>query len=391
MGKRCFFWLACCLVLLVGCTSQEYKAAVSSGKAAMEQKNYALAIKAFQQATESEPKETEAKELLSEAMAAQEQALKTDIDAAIMSYNALIEKKEWDQSIKVIADMKGSLSGYETAFPKEIQQLEQLNKQSMSGKEIVQGREKLNSQLFDEALTHFESAQKLVDSDEAKSMMTETLKKKSAYEEGQKRLAFAVKNNVYKFVMSDTDDKQIYDVYIFSESEKIEIISLPWACAVEGDRLYSGHYNLAIVKQGTKDVKFFPIGERVINYDNKEVFIVNGSPDLFAISTCEGTDISTASYWYIHKGELKSVSSEDGENEFYILRGNIKSAGPNQYQSVNFYNAGDITYAFRNWLLDVDTGVLKLDQSLTYTWQRSDEASWLFERFQNEKDFIVVK
>jgi len=380
MGKKYFFMLACCLVLLVGCTSQEYKDAVSSGKAAMEQKNYTMAIQAFQQAAESEPKETEAKELMAEAFA-----------AAIRYHNALIEKQDWDQAMKMVNDIKGSLSDDESVFSKEIKQLEQLTKQSLAGKEIAQGKEKLDSQLFDEAMLHFESAQKLVDSDEAKSLMTETLKQKSTYEEAQKQLAFAVKNNVYKFVMSDTDDEQNYDVYLFSESEKIEIISLPWACAVEGDRLYSGDYNLAIVKQGTNDVKFFPIGERVMNYDNKEVFIVDGNPDLFAISTCQGSDISTASYWYIHKGELQNVISEDGENEFDILRGNIKSAGPNQYQSVNFYNAGDITYVFHNWLLDVDTGVLKDDKSLTYTWQRSDEASRLFERFQNEKDFIVVK
>jgi len=391
MGKKYLLMLACCLMLLVGCTSQAYKDAVSSGKAAMEQKDYTLAIKAFQQATESEPKETEAKELLSKAVAAQEQALRTDIDAAIKNHSALIEKKEWDQSIEVINDIKGSLSGYETSFAKEIQQLEQLNKQSMAGKENSQGKEKLTNQLFDEALTHFESAQKLVDSEEAKSMMTETLKKKSAYEEDQKRLAFAIKNNVYKFVMSDTDEKQIYDVYLFSESEKIQVIDLPWACAVEGDRLYSGNYNLAIVAQGTKEVKFFPIGEHQINYDNKEVFIVDGNPDLFAISTCQGSNISTVSYWYLHNGELKGVSSENGEKEFEIFRGNIKSAGPSTYQSVNYYNGGDITWVFNNWTLDVETGVLKHDKSLTYTWQRSDEASILFERFRNEKDFIVVK
>lgn len=391
MGKKYVFVLACCLALLVGCTSQEYKDVVKSGKEAMEQKNYTMAIKDFQKATELEPKKTESQELLQQAKADQVQVFKEEIAAAITNHKVFLDKKDWDQSIKVISDIKESLTGHEATFPKEMELLEQLNKQSLAGKEIAQGREKLNNQLFDEGLKHFESAQKLIDSDEAKSMITETLKKKSAYDEAQKRLAFAAKNNVYKFVMSDTGDKQTYDVYVFSESEKIQVSDMMWACSMEGDRLYSGSYNLAIVEQGTKDVKFFSIGERQINYDNKEVFIVEGNPDLFAISTCESSNISTVSYWYIHNGEIKMVNSEDGYEGFGILKGNIKSAGAYKYQSVSYYNAGDVSWVFENWILDVEKGILKHDKSLTFTWQRFEEGSNHFDRFQNEKDYIVIK
>lgn len=52
MGKKYLFVVVCCFLLLVGCTSQEYKDTLKSGKDAMEQKNYSMAIEAFQKAIE---------------------------------------------------------------------------------------------------------------------------------------------------------------------------------------------------------------------------------------------------------------------------------------------------------------------------------------------------
>lgn len=52
MGKKYLFVVVCCLLLLVGCTSQEYKDTLKSGKDEMEQKNYSMAIEAFQKAIE---------------------------------------------------------------------------------------------------------------------------------------------------------------------------------------------------------------------------------------------------------------------------------------------------------------------------------------------------
>lgn len=389
--KKYLYVLACCILLLIGCTSQEYKDRVKSGQEAMVVKNYEKAITDFQEASELEPQKTESLELLQQAELAQEQAFKDEIAIAITSYEALIDKQEWDQSIKVISDIKVSLSGYEANFAEEIEQLEELNKHSLASKEIAKGKEMLNNLLFDEALNHFETSQSLVDSVEAKTLMTETLKKKNAYEEEQKRLAFVIKNNVYEFEMSDSDTKQIYDIYLFSESEKIQTNDMAWACAMEGDRLYSGSYNVAIVKQGTTDVEFFSIGERQINYDNNEVFIVDGDPDLFAISTCESSNFNTVNYWYIHKDELRMVKDSKGYEGFNILKENIKSAGTNKYQSVSYYNAGDISWVFDNWIINVDKGVLSHEKALTFTWQRFEEGQNYFKRFQNEKDYIVTK
>ncbi|MEK5031624.1 hypothetical protein MKY96_09275 [Paenibacillus sp. FSL R7-0302] len=389
--KNYLYVLACFMLLLVGCTSQEYKDRIKSGQEAMAAKDYKKAINDFQEASELESKKTDSSELLHQAQSAQKQAIRNEIAIAITNHKAFIDKQEWDQSIKVINDIKVSLLGYEASFTEEIAQLDVLHKNSLAGKEIAEGKELLKIQLFDEALKHFETSQSMVDSVEAQMLMSETLKQKSVHEEEQKRLAFAIKNNVYKFEMSDSSAQQSYDVYLFSNSEKIQTNDLAWACAMEGDRLYSGIYDIATVKQGTTDVKFYSIGERQINYDNKEVFIVKGKPDLFAVSTCESSNFSTVSYWYIHNDELTMVKSSEGDEGFNILKENIKSAGINKYQSVAYYNAGDISWVFDNWILNVDKGILSHEKALTYTWQRFEEGQNQFNRFKTEKDYIVIK
>ncbi|WP_375103318.1 hypothetical protein ACDZ28_27625 [Paenibacillus sp. RS8] len=48
------------------------------------------------------------------------------------------------------------------------------------------------------------------------------------------------------------------------------------------------------------------------NYDNKEVFSVEGDPDLFAVSSRESSNFISVSYWYIHNDVLKMMKSPEG-------------------------------------------------------------------------------
>lgn len=57
----------------------------------------------------------------------------------------------------------------------------------------------------------------------------------------------------------------IYSAYLYSDDKKIEIAEYSWAGAQKGDILSTGHYKIAIVKQGESEPKIYDA------YDNKPI------------------------------------------------------------------------------------------------------------------------
>ncbi|MCY9664877.1 hypothetical protein M5X11_07890 [Paenibacillus alginolyticus] len=390
MNNIRFITLAIFLVL-IGCTSQEYKESIKVGKEALGVQEYEKAIQVLSKATEQEPNEKEAKDLLAQAKEARMESIKAKVTNAINEYEGLFKSQEWDKSIQTIAEVQKVVIEDE-ALKKEAEQLEKLLKNSKSAKEVDTGKKLLQDKNFDEALKHFENAQNLAGSDEAKSLISDTLKRKAENEEAQKKLEFAKKKNVFKFDISDAGKKTSYELYIYAESEKIKINDYTWACAMKGDRIYSGNYSAALVKKGTTDVHFFDLGERQFNYDGKEVFIVKGNPDLLAFSSCQASSGSLINYWFVKEGQLKVIKNEKGNDGFGIFRGYIKSAGEGSYQSVSYTNSSDeVSWIFENWTLDQNKEILIHEKELTFTNQRFTEGQKQLNRFYNEKDYIVEK
>ncbi|WP_433947032.1 hypothetical protein [Paenibacillus sp. SN-8-1] len=156
------------------------------------------------------------------------------------------------------------------------------------------------------------------------------------------------KKSLYSFKMSD--GKSQYAVYLYSEKQKVEKVTEPWACANLGDKAYSGKYKISIVKQGDIKVKTLDIGERTfMPAGNLNLaYLIKGSPDLIAVSTCEASVGSTVELFYIDGGKMIKTKNTIFTMHGKSLRGNGKSG----YQSVQYNNAEDAGWTFENWKLD---------------------------------------
>lgn len=116
--------------------------------------------------------------------------------------------------------------------------------------------------------------------------------------EVQKKLEEAVQTSGLKFSISDIDEQE-YDLYVYQESGQIRTEKNGWACAKEGDRIYSGDYTAALVHKGAQNVRYFPLGEIQFNYDAGEIFIVPGKPDLLVQVSCQSSVVNEGRLWFV--------------------------------------------------------------------------------------------
>jgi tetratricopeptide (TPR) repeat protein len=102
--------LACILflfILLVGCTSKEFKESIETGNVALEDGEYGDAVEAFKTAVHEEPDNEEAKEKLEQAEILNELAL------ALEDGTKAIEEKHYDEAIELLTEVAKSDADYQ--------------------------------------------------------------------------------------------------------------------------------------------------------------------------------------------------------------------------------------------------------------------------------------
>ncbi|MDP5272790.1 stalk domain-containing protein [Chengkuizengella axinellae] len=157
----------------------------------------------------------------------------------------------------------------------------------------------------------------------------------------------------YKFKMKEADTE--YDVVIYSEDETIRSgIGRQWACTNADDVIYNGTYQMEILLNGQLidsmnlgDVTFKDNGLKDFS------FIIQGEPDLLAISQCEGSDFNLLKFYMIKDGKITLIKNESEDLNLYLSSGlSMKYVSPQHYQSMVYSN--EKGYVFSNWELDIE-------------------------------------
>lgn len=191
--------------------------------------------------------------------------------------------------------------------------------------------------------------------------------------------------SVYNSNMKDNNG-DIYSAYLYSDDKKIEIAEYSWAAAQKGDRLSTGHYKIAIVKEGESEPKIYDA------YDNKPIKLnlnrnsvkvyknkqSNGS-DFLMIGMPVSSNISEIKLYYIKDGEIKKTYFKDKKgikNEastFNSLFFNQREE--NIFETATYNNMNGLFY-IHSWEFDLDNGLFynlgfkSMDQDTYFNYEK---------------------
>ncbi|APH21515.1 cell wall-binding repeat-containing protein [Clostridium botulinum] len=173
--------------------------------------------------------------------------------------------------------------------------------------------------------------------------------------------------SVYNSNMKDNNG-DIYSAYLYSDDKKIEIAEYSWAGAQKGDILSTGHYKIAIVKQGESEPEIYDV------YDNKPIKLnlnrnsvkvyknkqSNGS-DFLMIGMPVSSNISEIKLYYIKDGEIKKTYFKDKKsikNEAYTFNSlffNQREA--DIFETSTYDNMQTFLFYVHSWKFNLEDGV----------------------------------
>ncbi|ACA46871.1 cell wall-binding repeat-containing protein [Clostridium botulinum] len=173
--------------------------------------------------------------------------------------------------------------------------------------------------------------------------------------------------SVYNSNMKDNNG-DIYSAYLYSDDKKIEIAEYSWAGAQKGDILSTGHYKIAIVKQGESEPEIYDA------YDNKPIKLnlnrnsvkvyknkqSNGS-DFLMIGMPVSSNISEIKLYYIKDGEIKKTYFKDKksmENKAYTFNSlffNQREA--DIFETSTYDNMQTFLFYVHSWKFNLEDGV----------------------------------
>ncbi|APQ72865.1 amidase [Clostridium botulinum] len=173
--------------------------------------------------------------------------------------------------------------------------------------------------------------------------------------------------SVYNSNMKDNNG-DIYSAYLYSDDKKIEIAEYSWAGAQKGDILSTGHYKIAIVKQGESEPKIYDA------YDNKPIKLnlnrnsvkvyknkqSNGS-DFLMIGMPVSSNISEIKLYYIKDGEVKKTyfkGKKGIKNEAYTFNSlffNQREA--DIFETSTYDNMQTFLFYVHSWKFNLEDGV----------------------------------
>ncbi|APH20324.1 cell wall-binding repeat-containing protein [Clostridium botulinum] len=173
--------------------------------------------------------------------------------------------------------------------------------------------------------------------------------------------------SVYSSNMKDNNG-DIYSAYLYSDDKKIEIAKYSWAGAQKGDILSTGHYKIAIVKQGESEPKIYDA------YDNKPIKLnlnrnsvkvyknkqSNGS-DFLMIGMPVSSNISEIKLYYIKDGEIKKTYFKDKKSmeskayTFNSLFFNQREA--DIFETSTYDNMQTFLFYVHSWKFNLEDGV----------------------------------
>ncbi|NFL55522.1 cell wall-binding repeat-containing protein [Clostridium botulinum] len=173
--------------------------------------------------------------------------------------------------------------------------------------------------------------------------------------------------SVYNSNMKDNNG-DIYSAYLYSDDKKIEIAEYSWAGAQKGDILSTGHYKIAIVKQGESEPEIYDA------YDNKPIKLnlnrnsvkvyknkqSNGS-DFLMIGMPVSSNISEIKLYYIKDGEVKKTyfkGKKGIKNEAYTFNSlffNQREA--DIFETSTYDNMQTFLFYVHSWKFNLEDGV----------------------------------
>ncbi|APR00479.1 cell wall-binding repeat-containing protein [Clostridium botulinum] len=172
--------------------------------------------------------------------------------------------------------------------------------------------------------------------------------------------------SVYNSNIKDNNG-DIYSAYLYSDDKKIEIAEYSWAGAQKGDRLSTGHYKMAIVKQGESEPKIYDA------YDNKSITLnlnrnsvkvyknkqSNGS-DFLMIGMPVSSNISEIKLYYIKDGEIKKTYFKDKKsikNEAYTFNSLFFNQREADIFETSTYDNMQGLFYVHSWKFNLEDGV----------------------------------
>lgn len=183
-------------------------------------------------------------------------------------------------------------------------------------------------------------------------------------------------NNIrFQSKMHDTAG-QLYSVYLFSNDETSEITKDMWAGADKGDKMYSGHYQLALAPDGAQSitVQSNPLkskgkdGLLKFNANRQSIYVIRSQypnqPDILIIKQYGTSSCSDVYAYYIHNGAIQCLLWDDGaqkrdDHTMTLSREPIFAESSMQYHA-RFYSNTTASFVHSKWQLDIPSDSFKL-------------------------------
>ncbi len=177
------------------------------------------------------------------------------------------------------------------------------------------------------------------------------------------------------FPMRDNKN-QLYTLYIFANNEKRSVTEGDqiWAGADEGDVIYTGKYQAALLKSGEKagHVQSINLNYTTINASRNQSFRLpsdgKGRPDLVFLSETASSSVNTVYGFTIVGGALRSIdfASETGKKwgkDGYISGNGMRGLSGNRIQTRTYHNTIG-QYHFSTYKFDSPTLTLRFIDDL---------------------------